>query len=138
MLTFSFGTGGDGVGVVAVLDGHGSKEAGEMASKLLLDYYYFHAIFGAHSLIKFRKEPVLRAIHEIEIEFTTYFVQHIRVPKLGTLTWPWKYRKLKAKELSRDHHPDRANERARIEAAGGFVRVHASTALSRSHKLLAM
>ncbi|KAK3009175.1 hypothetical protein RJ639_014010 [Escallonia herrerae] len=39
------------------------------------------------------------------------------------LTWPWKYRKLKAEELSRDHHPDRANERAQIEAAGGFVKV---------------
>lgn len=26
-------------------------------------------------------------------------------------------------ELTRDHHPDRDDERARIEAAGGFVRL---------------
>lgn len=26
-------------------------------------------------------------------------------------------------ELSRDHHPDREDEKARIKAAGGFVRI---------------
>lgn len=31
--------------------------------------------------------------------------------------------KLSAKELTRDHHPSRDDEKARIEAAGGFVRV---------------
>lgn len=28
-----------------------------------------------------------------------------------------------AEELTRDHHPDREDERARIEASGGFVRL---------------
>ncbi|KAA8550823.1 hypothetical protein F0562_002507 [Nyssa sinensis] len=46
--------------------------------------------------------------------------------------------KLHAEELTRDHHPDRDDERARIEAAGGFVRmrgvprVNGILALSRS------
>lgn len=31
--------------------------------------------------------------------------------------------KLSAKELTRDHHPSRDDEKSRIEAAGGFVRV---------------
>lgn len=31
--------------------------------------------------------------------------------------------KLYAKELTRDHHPDREDEKARIEAAGGVIRV---------------
>ncbi|KAK2998974.1 hypothetical protein RJ639_024647 [Escallonia herrerae] len=160
-----------------------------MASKLLLDYYNLHAVFGAYSLIKFRlvstslllqmdilsvvffnshlspvldeetvhkilKEPVQKAIQEIEIEFTTEALKNNYIARStatvalllddrATRTWnyanmAWKYRKLKAEELSRDHHPDRANERAWIEAAGGFVRVHASTALSRSCELLAM
>lgn len=32
-------------------------------------------------------------------------------------------KELHAEELTRDHHPDREDERARIEASGGFVRV---------------
>ncbi|KAK3003300.1 hypothetical protein RJ639_018524 [Escallonia herrerae] len=76
---------------------------------------------------KILKEPVQKAIQEIEIEFTTEALKNNYIA-----------RKLKAEELSRDHHPDRANERARIEAAGCFVRVQASTALSRSCELLAM
>lgn len=31
--------------------------------------------------------------------------------------------KLYAEELTRDHHPGRDDEKARIEAAGGFVRL---------------
>lgn len=31
--------------------------------------------------------------------------------------------KLSTTELTRDHHPGRDDEKARIEAAGGFVRV---------------
>ena len=34
------------VGVVAVFDGHIGQEASEMASKLLLDYFYLHSVFG--------------------------------------------------------------------------------------------
>lgn len=42
------------------------------------------------------------------------------------------------KELTRDHHPDRDDERSRIEAAGGYVdwggvpRVNGQLAISRS------
>ncbi|GFZ04345.1 kinase superfamily protein [Actinidia rufa] len=36
------------VGVVAVFDGHIGKEASEMASKLFMDYFYLHSVFGLH------------------------------------------------------------------------------------------
>ncbi|PSS07287.1 Protein phosphatase 2C 51 [Actinidia chinensis var. chinensis] len=36
------------VGVVAVFDGHIGKEASEMASKLFMDYFHLHSVFGLH------------------------------------------------------------------------------------------
>lgn len=36
------------VGVLAVFDGHGGKEASEMASNHLLDYFFLHVIFGTY------------------------------------------------------------------------------------------
>lgn len=35
------------VGVVAVFDGHIGKEASEMASKLVLDYFFVHSMIGS-------------------------------------------------------------------------------------------
>jgi serine/threonine protein phosphatase PrpC len=74
------------VGVVAVFDGHGGNEASEMASKLLLDYLYMHALFNSYKLIthykgvlpvtdeilhlKILKEALLRAIHDIDVKFS--------------------------------------------------------------------
>ena len=34
--------------MVAVFDGHIGKEASEMASKLFMDYFYLHSVFGWH------------------------------------------------------------------------------------------
>lgn len=47
------GAGEDGpkevkVGVLAVFDGHGGKEASEMASNYLLDYFFLHVIFSTY------------------------------------------------------------------------------------------
>ncbi|KAK3009173.1 hypothetical protein RJ639_014008, partial [Escallonia herrerae] len=154
----------DGVGVAAVFDGHGGKEASEMASKLFLDYFYLHAVFGAYNVSNFAsshlllaldeesvrgilKEAALRAIHDIEIEFTSEALKNnyyagstatvallldgrILVASVGdskallcSNRSKGSSRTLYAEELTRDHHPDRIDERARIEAAGGFVRV---------------
>ena len=40
------------VGVMAVFDGHIGEEASEMASKLLLDYFYMHALFNTSKLME--------------------------------------------------------------------------------------
>jgi serine/threonine protein phosphatase PrpC len=75
------------VGVVAVFDGHGGNEASEVASKLLLDYFYMHALFNSYKLmthykgilpvtddeitrLKILKEALLRAIHDIDVKFS--------------------------------------------------------------------
>ncbi|KAK2987136.1 hypothetical protein RJ640_019696 [Escallonia rubra] len=169
----------DGVGVAAVFDGHGGKEASEMASKLFLDYFYLHAVFGAYNVPNFAsshllpaldeesirgilKEAVLRAIHDIEIEFTSEALKSnyhagstatvalfldgwILVASVGDSKALLCSNRSKgssgtlyAEELTKDHHPDRADERARIEAAGGFVwvrgvpRVNGLLAVSRA------
>ena len=75
------------VGVMAVFDGHGGKEASEMASKLLLDYFYMHALFSSYKLLtrykgvlpvtddeithlKILKEALLNTIQEIDFKFS--------------------------------------------------------------------
>jgi serine/threonine protein phosphatase PrpC len=73
------------VGVMAVFDGHGGKEASEMASKLLLDYFYMHALFNSYKLmtqhkgvlsvtdemhLNISKEALLRTIHDIDFKFS--------------------------------------------------------------------
>ena len=73
------------VGVMAVFDGHGGKEASEMASKLLLDYFYMHALFNSYKLmtqhkgvlpvtdemhLNILKEALLRTIHDIDFKFS--------------------------------------------------------------------
>ena len=46
------GLGEGTVGVMAVFDGHTGEEASEMASKLLLDYFYMHALFNTSELME--------------------------------------------------------------------------------------
>ncbi|KAK3003296.1 hypothetical protein RJ639_018520 [Escallonia herrerae] len=157
----------------------GGKEASEMASKLFLDYFYLHAVFGAYNVSNFAsshllsaldeesvrgilKEAVLRAIHDIEIEFTSEALKNnyyagstttvallldgrILVASVGdskallcSNRSKGSSRTLYAEELTRDHHPDRADERARIKAADGFVwvrgvpRINGLLAVSRA------
>lgn len=42
------------------------------------------------------------------------------------------------KELTRDHHPDRDDERSRVEAAGGYVADWGGVSRGRSPVLLVM
>lgn len=169
------------VGVVAVFDGHGGNEASEVASKLLLDYFYMHALFNSYKLmthykgilpvtddeitrLKILKEALLRAIHDIDVKFSQEAFQkkllsgstatvallvdgQILIANVGdskALLCTEKIESgnlttsLSATELTEDHHPDRDDERARIEAAGGYVavwgvpRVNGVLAMSRS------
>lgn len=150
------------VGVMAVFDGHGGKEASEMASKLLLDYLYMHALFNSYKLmtqhkgvlpvtdemhLNISKEALLRTIHDIDFKFSQEAFQKkiysgstaavallvdgkILIANVGDSkallcnkkTWSGKLTtSLSATILTKDHHPDRDDERARIQAAGGSV-----------------
>ncbi|XP_062178306.1 probable protein phosphatase 2C 51 isoform X3 [Alnus glutinosa] len=171
------------VGVVAVFDGHGGNEASEVASKLLLDYFYMHAVFISYKLtmhykgvlpvtddeithLKILKEALLRAIHDIDLKFSQATFQkkllsgstatvallvdrQILIANVGDSKALLCTEKIEsvagnlttspsATELTEDHHPDRDDERARIEAAGGYVavwgvpRVNGVLAMSRS------
>ncbi|KAK1373063.1 Protein-serine/threonine phosphatase [Heracleum sosnowskyi] len=173
------------VGVLAVFDGHGGKEASEMASNYLLDYFLLHVIFCTYKqsmlsedkgklaqgknkakkvnftlessqgglpinddipVYKILKEALLGAIHDIDIKFSLEAINNnyvsgstatvvllldgkILVANVGdskALLCSYDDHpgtKLSAKELTRDHHPSRDDEKARIKAAGGFVRV---------------
>ncbi|XP_019264222.1 PREDICTED: probable protein phosphatase 2C 51 isoform X2 [Nicotiana attenuata] len=188
------------LGIAAVFDGHGGREASEMASQKFLDYFLLHVVFNTYKkLFSHSKEheeavdeesvhgilekALLRTIQDIDSEFSqealnndyisgstatvvlwmngqilvgnlgdskallcsrrTHFDQDseglkssnycslkLSVGDLGT--------KLQAEELTKDHHPDRDDEKARIEAAGGVVlvigvpRVNGILAVSRS------
>ncbi|XP_074353395.1 putative protein phosphatase 2C 51 isoform X1 [Apium graveolens] len=174
------------VGVLAVFDGHGGKEASEMASNYLLDYFLLHVIFCTYKqsmlsvekrklvsqnknntendtltlgsspgglavtddihVCNILKEALLGAIHDIDMKFSLEALKNkyvsgstatvvllldgdILVANVGdskALLCSYENHpvtKLSAKELTRDHHPSRDDEKARIEAAGGFVRV---------------
>ncbi|OVA05389.1 Protein phosphatase 2C (PP2C)-like domain [Macleaya cordata] len=206
------------VGIVAVFDGHRGAEASEMASQLLLEYFFLHVYFlidGIYSAVlekstwnllyegdvifqelnhdtwnrygldlrrtkwmfseifdgsfhmEILKESLLRAIHDIDAIFTkagvTWLVEafknnldsgstaaivlivdgQILVANIGdskALLCSERFLSAKeAKELTRDHHPDRDDERSRVEAAGGYVlewngvhRVNGELAVSRT------
>ncbi|CAK9143756.1 unnamed protein product [Ilex paraguariensis] len=197
------------VGLAAVFDGHGGKEASEMASKSLLDYFFLHVLFNtykqtlpykeehdmvsqghsdepAHHVLNLSsqealpvvdneslhcilKEALLRTINDIDSKFSKEaFSNHYVSGSTATVVLlldgqilvafvgdskallcseniqsrldaeGTSVTELYAQELTRDHHPDRADERARIEAAGGFIqkrgvpRVNGILALSRS------
>ncbi|KAK7840656.1 putative protein phosphatase 2c 51 [Quercus suber] len=80
------GLGEGTVGVMAVFDGHIGEEASEMASKLLLDYFYMHALFNTSELmeqyegvpvtedeithLEILKEALLRTIRDIDFKFS--------------------------------------------------------------------
>lgn len=242
------------VGMIAVFDGHNGAEASEMASKLLLEYFFLHVYFlldGIYSVafdkptqkflhtgepdsisrvfnwadrhrgqnvdlgrlkwvlpeifdgsfhMEILKESLLRAIHDIDATFSKEAFRNnldsgstanivlivdnqILVSNVGDskamlcsekfqspqeikdtllklyrqrrsegVTAPLKeYRNYKmaassdglkhfsVKELTRDHHPDRDDERLRVEASGGYVeewggvaRVNGELAVSRA------
>jgi protein phosphatase 1K len=77
----------DTVGIVAVFDGHGGKEASEMGSKLLFDYFKVHLVFLSYKLMGIYKgemplsdykanklgvlrESLLKTIFDIDLKFT--------------------------------------------------------------------
>nr|GMD73023.1 probable protein phosphatase 2C 51 isoform X1 [Ipomoea batatas] len=115
---------------VLVFDGHGGKEASKMASEKFLDYFFLHVVFNTYKKLFLHKKDN----EEIDIcSFTRK--RQILVGSLGDSKALLCSRrnhpdaegeldsKLYAKELTRDHHPDREDEKARIEAAGGVIRV---------------
>ncbi|KAK0583551.1 hypothetical protein LWI29_038121 [Acer saccharum] len=166
------------VGIIGVFDGHGGKEASEMASNCLPDYFYLHSVFKMYKLmlqytvaeseslhLEVLKQALLSSIHDIDTKFTQEAVDNnffsgstatvvvmfnglILVANVGdskALLFSEKIQSsqgpqafLSALELTKDHHPDRDDERARIEAAGGSVitwgvpRVNGILAMSRS------
>ncbi|XP_060178063.1 probable protein phosphatase 2C 51 isoform X2 [Lycium barbarum] len=183
-----------GVGIAAVFDGHGGKEASEMASQKFLDYFLLHVVFntyknlfshsneheeaGQHSL-KFKVDDesthgilakaLLRTIQDIDSEFSQEALKNDYISGSTAIVVLWMngqilvgnlgdskallcsrkthfdqdsegelLTRLQAEELTRDHYPDRDDEKARIEAAGGVVllvgvpRVNGILAVSRS------
>lgn len=77
----------DTVGIVAVFDGHGGKEASEMGSELLFDYFKVHLVFLSYKLMGIYKgemplsdykanklgvlrESLLKTIFDIDLKFT--------------------------------------------------------------------
>ena len=80
------GLGEGTIGVMAVFDGHIGEEASEMASKLLLDYFYMHALFNTSKLmeqyegvpitedeithLEVLKEALLRTIRDSDFKFS--------------------------------------------------------------------
>ncbi|KAL7172458.1 hypothetical protein ACSBR2_032032 [Camellia fascicularis] len=191
------------VGVAAVFDGHGGKEASEMASENFLGYFFLHVVFntykqalsfkaehdlvvqgpnkykagngslnlvrrlpeyfdyyrglpvsGDESMHEILQKALLRTIHDIDTKFSLEAFNNryisgstativllvdgqILVASVGDSKALLCSEKIKSalgdegasitvldvEELTRDHHPDRDDERARIEAAGGFVRL---------------
>ncbi|KZV18523.1 DNA binding protein isoform 1 [Dorcoceras hygrometricum] len=183
------------IGVAAIFDGHGGKEASELASRKILDYLFLHVVFieygrlrlisknnsGSHTLRqegtspgsetrhKILEEALLRTIQDIELEFNQeasekgyvsgctaiivllvdgqFFIANIGDSKAllcsGQNQTPYHtgstlVKNLVVEELTRDHHPDREDEKARITAAGGIVswwgvpRVNGILAISRA------
>ncbi|KAH7836737.1 hypothetical protein Vadar_004967 [Vaccinium darrowii] len=191
------------VGVAGVFDGHGGKEASEMASQNFLDYFFLHVVFKAYkqalsskrfnsdearnfnsnllspdegiplsdeeAMHDILKKALLSAIHDIDTKFSREAFKNryvsgstatvvLLVDGQILVAWLGDSRALlcskeiknalgnggtstavlEAEEVTRDHHPDRDDERARVEAAGGFVRtwgvprVNGILAVSRS------
>ncbi|KAL2535690.1 Protein phosphatase 2C family protein [Forsythia ovata] len=170
------------VGIAAVFDGHGGREASEMASEKLADYLVLHTMFNSYnqavprngenndvdtgcftqtssqgvppvidrSIYGILKEGLLRTIQDIDSEFSQEALEkgytsgstltvlllvegRFLIANVGDSKAILCSRKIRShnetvealhtEELTRDHHPDREDEKARIEAAGGFVHV---------------
>ncbi|KAL6007246.1 hypothetical protein ACLOJK_032742 [Asimina triloba] len=196
------------VGMIAVFDGHNGAEASEIASKLLLEYFFLHIYFlldGIYSValkklaekspngvqqdyifhlqrskltfpsifdetfhLEILKESLLRTVRDIDTTFSKeaykYNLEsgstativliakgHVLVANVGdskALLCSKCFRSSQevkgstcfcVKELTKDHSPDRDDERTRIEAAGGYVeewggvpRVNGELAVSRA------
>lgn len=193
-------TGKDGpkeeeIGVAAIFDGHGGKEASELSYKNFLDYFTLNVAFTSYqqafscnsesdfvsqenkkdiavicgrnsrssedgvlgvgnviTLQKILKIALLRTFRDIDYKFSQEAISkrylsgstatvvvlvdgQILVANVGdTKALLCSKRietdsefedasttRLQVAELTRDHHPDREDEKARIEAAGGFV-----------------
>ncbi|XP_059300879.1 probable protein phosphatase 2C 51 isoform X3 [Lycium ferocissimum] len=141
-----------GVGIAAVFDGHGGKEA--------IDDESTHGILA---------KALLRTIQDIDSEFSQEALKNDYISGSTAIVVLWMngqilvgnlgdskallcsrkthfdqdsegelLTRLQAEELTRDHYPDRDDEKARIEAAGGVVllvgvpRVNGILAVSRS------
>uniref|UniRef100_J3N989 protein-serine/threonine phosphatase n=1 Tax=Oryza brachyantha TaxID=4533 RepID=J3N989_ORYBR len=87
------------------------------------------------------KESLLRAVHDVDLTFSKEGKRRRRNSNnrddfaLANYDGPFYI----VKELTKDHHPDREDERSRVEAAGGYVlewagvhRVNGELALSRA------
>ncbi|XP_049408707.1 probable protein phosphatase 2C 51 [Solanum stenotomum] len=182
------------VGIAAVFDGHGGKEASEMASQKFFDYFLLHVVFNTYknlfshskeheeagqNSLKFKvddeatlgilEKALLRTIQDIDSEFTQEALKNDYISGSTAIVVLWMngqilvgnlgdskalicsrkthfdqenegdlITRLQAEELTKDHHPDRDDEKARIEAAGGVVlvvgvpRVNGILAVSRS------
>ncbi|KAG6776371.1 hypothetical protein POTOM_019877 [Populus tomentosa] len=123
----------DTVGIVAVFDGHGGKEASEMGSKLLFDYFkeaikngYFSG--STANVVLLYDGQILVA----NVGDSKALLMSEKIPSGDSRV------NLSATELTYDHHPDREDEKARIKTAGGSVivwgvpRVNGVLAMSRS------
>lgn len=55
------------VGMIAVFDGHNGAEASEMASKLLLEYFFLHMYFLLDGIYSFAfKKSSDRLLHRVQ------------------------------------------------------------------------
>ncbi|XP_047954839.1 probable protein phosphatase 2C 51 isoform X1 [Salvia hispanica] len=190
-LPFSHVAGEEGVpsiGVAAIFDGHGGREASEMASAMLSPYLLINVAFMASkrvlpsndeynktqcslqraqavidhdTLRSVLEEALLRTIQDIDSEFSKQaldkgyvsgstatvallFEGQLLVANVGDSKALLcskhgdSSKQVYVEELTRDHHPDREDEKTRIEAAGGFItrygvpRVNGILALSRA------
>ncbi|XP_042018406.1 probable protein phosphatase 2C 51 [Salvia splendens] len=187
-LPFPHGEGVPSIGVAAIFDGHGGREASEMASAMLSSYLLINVAFMASkrvlptndehnqtqcslrrtqavidhdSLRSVLEEALLRTIQDIDSEFSKQaldkgyvsgstaivallFEGQLLVANIGDSKALLcskhgdSSKQVYVEELTRDHHPDREDEKARIEAAGGFItrygvpRVNGILALSRA------
>ncbi|KAJ6773828.1 PROTEIN PHOSPHATASE 2C 51-RELATED [Salix purpurea] len=137
----------DTVGIVAVFDGHGGKEASEMGSKLLFDYFKVHLVFLSQFFdidLKFTQEAVKNGYFSgstanvVLLYDGQILIANVGDSKALLVSQKILSGNLSATELTSDHHPDREDEEARIKAAGGSVtvwgvpRVNGVLAMSRS------
>ncbi|XP_002964123.2 probable protein phosphatase 2C 59 [Selaginella moellendorffii] len=147
-------------GVFGVFDGHGGAQASDLAASLFYPRFVRHLSSQGGDLRRHALEKSLRStLGDVEdavlgnqitagstacvAVVTSEFVLVANVGDSRALVCaagsPASAPRLKAVQLSRDHHPEVPEERARIEAAGGRVvftgavyRVDGALAMSRA------